>query len=54
MFSYGNHVATGSWDRTLILWCVETGMCVHQYVGHNEGTSFHLEINLNQNRTEFV
>ena len=39
MCSYGTHVVTGSWDKTIILWDIDRGEAVHQFEGHTEGTS---------------
>ena len=37
--THGRHVLSGSWDKTLILWNVDSGKEVHQFRGHTEGTS---------------
>ncbi|KAL4648508.1 dynein assembly factor with WDR repeat domains 1 isoform X1 [Arapaima gigas] len=33
-FGFRDKVATGSFDKTCKLWCVETGQCYHTYRGH--------------------
>lgn len=46
MCGHGQHVVTGSWDKTLILWDIEHAEMVRMYDGHTEGKLLHLAMSL--------